>query len=302
MFLSWKTNSSTAAALLLCCALAGCKSADDKALEQAKQQAVATGQPQQVVTNDGKGNIVTTTVQPPDPQTHQQTITQTTTPAPAGSTAGTTTAATPMAAPGSAPGSAPISPVAPEPNKPIVKPADVRIPAGTNMAIRINQHISVKTTPAGSRFTGEIAEPITVDDRVIVPRGTPVGGVVEESHKRGHFKGASILQLRLASMTLNGTEYPLETGTFTRTKKGKGKRSAAWIGGGTGAGMLIGGLATGGVGLLVGGLSGAGAGTAVAGLTGNKDIDLPAESLVRFRLADDLSVVPPANSSAAPVQ
>lgn len=294
MFLSWKTISSTAAALMLCCVLAGCKSADEKALEQAKQQAAATGQPQQVVTNDGKGNTVTTTVQPPDPQTHQQTITQTTAPAPAGGT--TTTAAAPMAAPGMGP--APTSPAAPEANKPIVKPADVRIPVGTNMAIRINQHISVKTTPAGSRFTGEIAEPITVSDRVIVPRGTPVGGVVEESHKRGHFKGASILQLRLTSMTLNGTEYPLETGTFTRTKKGKGKRSAAWIGGGTGAGMLIGGLATGGVGLLVGGLSGAGAGTAVAGLTGNKDIDLPAESLVRFRLADDLSVVPPANNAA----
>jgi len=303
MFLPWKTISSTAAALVLCGALAGCKSADEKALEQAKQQAVATGQPQQVVTNDGKGNIVTTTVQPPDPQTHQQTITQTTAPAPAGSTAGTTsTAAAPMAAPGSVSGAAPMSPVAPEPNKPIVKPADVRIPAGTNMAIRINQHISVKTTPAGSRFTGEIAEPIAVNDRVIVPRGTPVGGVVEESHKRGHFKGSSILQLRLTTMTLNGTEYPLETGTFTRTKKGKGKRSAAWIGGGTGAGMLIGGLATGGVGLLVGGLSGAGAGTAVAGLTGNKDIDLPAESLVRFRLADDLSVVPPANNNAASQQ
>ena len=209
-----------------------------------------------------------------------------------------------MMAPGTAPGATPVPAGAavPEPNKPIVKPADVRIPAGTNMAIRINQHISVKTTPAGSRFTGEIAEPIAVNDRVIVPRGTPVGGVVEESHKRGHFKGASILQLRLTSMTLNGTEYPLETGAFTRTKKGKGKRSAAWIGGGTGAGMLIGGLATGGVGLLVGGLSGAGAGTAVAGLTGNKDIDLPAESLVRFRLADDLSVVPPANNNAPSLQ
>ncbi|NUQ29398.1 MAG: hypothetical protein HOQ35_12905 [Acidobacteriaceae bacterium] len=304
MFLPRKTISSTAAALLLCCALAGCKSADEKALEQAKQQAAATGQTQQVVTNDGKGNIVTTTVQPPDPQTHQQTVTQTTVPAPAGTVPGTTTTAAPMMAPGTAPGAtpAPAGAAIPEPNKPIVKPVDVKIPAGTNMAIRINQHISVKTTPAGSRFTGEIAEPIAVNDRVIVPRGTPVGGVVEESHKRGHFKGASILQLRLTTMTLNGTEYPLETGAFTRTKMGNGKRSAAWIGGGTGAGMLIGGLATGGVGLLVGGLSGAGAGTAVAGLTGNKDIDLPAESLVRFRLADDLSVVPPANNNAASPQ
>ena len=35
---------------------------------------------------------------------------------------------------------------------------------------------------------------------------------------------------------------------------------------------------------------GGGAGTAVAGLTGNRDIDIPAEAIVRFKLADDLVV------------
>jgi hypothetical protein len=56
--------------------------------------------------------------------------------------------------------------------------------------------------------------------------------------------------------------------------------------------MLVGGVASGGVGLLVGGLAGGGAGTAVAGLTGNRDINIPAESIVRFKLADDLVVQP----------
>ena len=55
-----------------------------------------------------------------------------------------------------------------------------------------------------------------------------------------------------------------------------------------GLGMLIGGVATGGTGLLIGGLAGAGAGTAVGGLTGNRDIEIPSESIVRFRLANDL--------------
>ena len=73
-------------------------------------------------------------------------------------------------------------------------------------------------------------------------------------------------------------------------KKGKGKRTAAFIGGGAGVGMLVGGIATGGVGLVVGGLVGGGAGTAVAGLTGNRDLDIPAESVVHFKLADDLVV------------
>jgi hypothetical protein len=54
--------------------------------------------------------------------------------------------------------------------------------------------------------------------------------------------------------------------------------------------MLAGGLASGGTGLIVGGLIGGGAGTAAAGLTGNRDIEIPAESVVRFKLADDLVV------------
>jgi len=44
--------------------------------------------------------------------------------------------------------------------------------------------------------------------------------------------------------------------------------------------------------LVVGGLVGGGAGTAVAGLTGNRDIDIPAEAIVRFKLANDLVVQP----------
>ena len=52
--------------------------------------------------------------------------------------------------------------------------------------------------------------------------------------------------------------------------------------------MLVGGLASGGTGLIIGGLSGAGAGTAAAGLSGNRDLEIPAESIVRFKLAEDL--------------
>ena len=75
-----------------------------------------------------------------------------------------------------------------------------------------------------------------------------------------------------------------------RPKRGKGKRTAGFIGGMTGAGMLIGGLATGGVGLAIGGAAGAGAGTLLAGTTGNRDIVIPAESVLHFKLADDLAI------------
>lgn len=292
----WKSAAAMALALTL---IAGCKSKQDQAIEDAKRQAAATGQPQQVVSVDKSGNTTTTTVQPPVPGQAGQVVTTTVTP-PSGVPANTPAIAGGQAAqPTSSQatvmvnGQPEVPPTAVPANNPVIVPADVKIPAGTTLAIRINQHLSVKTTRTGERFDGEIAEPVAGENgRMIVPRGTPVGGVVVVSHKRGHFKGASILQLRLTSMTLNGTRYPLETSSMTRTKKGKGKRSTAFIGGGSGLGMLIGGLATGGTGLLIGGLAGAGAGTAAAGLTGNRDIDIPSESVVRFRLAETLQVQP----------
>jgi hypothetical protein len=295
--MKFQYSGKAAAAMMLAFAmLTGCKSKEDAAIDKAKQQAAATGQAQQVVSTDKSGNVTTTTVQPPPPGQTTQAVTTTTTPAagvaanaPATApvatgqpvTAGQTDASgQPVAAPAS--GAAPI-----------VRPADVNIAAGTNLTIRINQHISVKTSRAGDRFDGEVVEPVVGDnDRVVIPKGAPVSGVVVASHRRGHFKGSSILELRLTYLTLNGTRYALDTKDLTKTKKGKGKRSAAFIGGGTGLGMLVGGVATGGVGLLVGGLVGAGGGTALGGLTGNRDIEIPAESIVRFKLADNLVVQP----------
>jgi hypothetical protein len=289
--------------------LGGCKSKQDAALDQAKQQAAATGQAQQVVSTDGNGNVTTTTVQPPAPGQTTQAVTATTTPAAA---AAPVAANTPATAPGAAMTAdsgqaatgAPVTAgqvdssgqavAAPAPGQaPIVRPADVKVAAGTNLTIRINQHISVKTSHAGDRFTGEVVEPVVgTGDRVVIPKGAPVNGIVVASHRRGHFKGSSILELRLTYLTLNGTRYALDTADLTQTKKGKGKRSAAIIGGGAGAGMLIGGIATGGVGLLVGGLVGGGGGTLISGLTGNRDIEIPAESIVRFKLADNLVIQP----------
>lgn len=291
--------------------MSGCKSAQDKAIDEAKKQAAATGQPQQVVTVAKDGTTTTTTIQPPAPGQTDEAISSTTTPAsavplgtpppapgvyyhPTGTAPAQNeaqTAATAASAPASstadASGAVPARSVPAAP----VAPAEVKVPAGTTLAIRINQRISVKTTPAGSSFDGELVEPYTDEGgRVILPKGTPVEGVVDESHKRGNFKGASELQLRLTALRLNGQRYPLATHDLTETKKGKGKRTATIIGGGAGLGALIGGIAGGGKGALIGGLAGGGAGTAGAAMTGNSDIDIPAESIVHFKLSEDLTL------------
>jgi hypothetical protein len=266
------------ALLLVAAILSGCASKQEQALDQAKKLAAKTGQAQQVVSVDKTGTTTTTIVQPAATGETSQAISTTVTPLAAGAPIPTLSEPTVSAVPQPAP--APV-------------PVNITIAAGTTLKIRIDQRISVKHSRAGETFTGEIVDPVLAgDNSVVVPKGAPVGGVVAAAHKRGHFKGRSLLELRLTSLTLNGTRYPLTTRDLTQSKKGKGKRSTAMIGGGAGLGMLVGGVATGGVGLVVGGLVGGGAGTAVAGLTGNRDIVIPAESIVNFKLAEDLVVQP----------
>jgi hypothetical protein len=293
-------------ALLALAFLAGCKNKEQAALEQAKAQAASTNMPQQIQYIDRNGDTVTTVVQPPVAAQAQQVATTITPPAPGPAPKSTDPVITALGADGqpvaatagpnamsgpsiqsAAPGQAPSAMVAqPAPAAPLA----LTVPSGTELAIRINEHISVKHSHAGDRFSGEVVEPVVQNGTIVIPKGTPVGGRIDESHRRGHFKGRSILELRLTSLTLNGSQYALDTHDNVRTKKGKGKRSSAFIAGMTGAGMLIGGVATGGVGLAIGGAAGAGAGTALAGGTGNRDIEIPAESIVHFKLADDLVV------------
>ena len=197
-----------------------------------------------------------------------------------------TTAQAPAAAPATTP--TPNQPVTPQQaeNTPPPAPAPLpEVPAGTILSIRMSQTISVKHAQAGQPFTGTIVNPIMVDGNTVIPSGATAEGMVVNAHKRGHFKGKSYLQLTLTGLNVHGQHYRIDTSSLTSTKKGKGKRSAAFIGGGTGLGMLIGGVATGGVGLLIGGLAGAGAGTGLAAFTGNKDITIPAESVLNFKLA-----------------
>ena len=265
---------SLAALVLLAVALAGCKSKQETALDQAKEQAAKTGQPQQVVSVDKNGTTTTTVVQPPAPGQKDEAVVTTVTPP----------------APGT-PAPAPAPPAVTPLPQPPPQPVTVTIPAGSTLAVRIDQRISTRDNGAGDTFSGEVVEPILASDSsVLIPKGAPVAGVVDISHERGRFKGRSMLSLRLTTITLRGRRYSLDTSDVDRSKKGKGKRSVALIGGGSGLGMLIGGLASGGKGLAIGGLLGGGAGTAAAGLTGNRDTVLPAESVLRFRLENDLVV------------
>jgi hypothetical protein len=207
-------------------------------------------------------------------------------PAPAGEPATTAQATPPPAAPvpaAPAPEAIPV-PATPAPPPP---PKQYAVPAGTALSVRIGQTISAKTSNVGDSFSGTLAQPVVIHGVTVLRAGAPVTGTVVASKGQGRFKGSGDLGIAIRRVG----SYPVEATSYEATTRGKGKRTAGFIGGGGGGGALIGGLAGGGKGALIGGLLGAGAGTAGAAFTGNKDVTVPAETVVRFRLTAPLTVV-----------
>ena len=164
------------------------------------------------------------------------------------------------------------------------------LPQGTLITVRLGETISTKSAKAGDSFTGTVAEPVSEGGKVVIPAGSSAEGTVADSKGMGHFKGGALLKIVLTSITVNGNNYQVQTSANSHFAKGKGKRSAVMIGGGAGLGALIGGLAGGGKGAAIGAGAGAGAGTAGAAFTGNKDIVLPAESAVSFKLLQPVEI------------
>jgi len=166
----------------------------------------------------------------------------------------------------------------------------VTLPTGTVVTVRLSNAVGSKISSSGDQFSASVATPVEVDGKVVVPAGAEASGRVVEAVPQGRFKGAAVLRLVLTSITLNGDAQDIKTSSITRSLKGKGKRTAAMIGGGAGGGALIGGLVGGGKGALIGAAAGAGAGTAGAAYTGNKEVVLPAESTLSFKLSEPLTI------------
>jgi len=164
------------------------------------------------------------------------------------------------------------------------------VPAGTVITVRLGQTVGSKLSSPGETFTATVASPVVVEGKTAIASGASASGTVVDAKPLGRFKGGASLQLRLTSISIGGTEQAVSTSSVVRTATGKGKRTAVLAGGGAALGALIGGLAGGGKGAGIGALAGGGAGAGGAAFTGNKDIVLPAESALSFKLEQPIEV------------
>jgi len=188
------------------------------------------------------------------------------------------------------PGSAALAPD--DPVVPDSAPAAVEkvIPRGTAFRVRLDESLDTRRNRVGDQFRASLAEPVVLDGRTIVPRGTEFLGHVTESQASGRLEGRAEIALTLDSFQLQGREYRIETGSIDRVSANHKKHNAEFIGGGAGIGALIGGIAGGGKGALIGAGAGAGAGTAGAVATGKKEVAVSAESLLSFPLRSSVKL------------
>ena len=181
-------------------------------------------------------------------------------------------------APGSPASQQAAAPQAPPP------PVVVELPEGTDIRVRLDDALGSKISQPGDSFTASVADDVLKGGDVIIPKGARAEGTVVDAKPLGRFKGGALLSVKLDRVRTKWGSYPVETSSISRAQQGKGKRSAGFIGGGAGLGALIGGIAGGGKGAAIGALAGGGAGTAGSAFTGNKQIVLPAETLLTFKL------------------
>ena len=149
------------------------------------------------------------------------------------------------------------------------------VPEGTPLKVKLETTISTFSSKVGDPFQGKISEPVVVDGKTLIPAGAVVEGRVTKLSEPRRIKGKPTIGIFPEHIVMpDGQRYMLNAVLIDTDIKGtdvneegmfKGwghdRRNQIEVAGGTGAGMLIGGLVGGGPGLLIGGAVGASATT-----------------------------------------
>jgi hypothetical protein len=161
------------------------------------------------------------------------------------------------------------------------------IPANTEISVRTNENIESRTASEGRTYSAAVYKDVTdASGNVVIPRGADAQLVIREMKEGGTVRSPELV-LDLQSVRFDGRNYLISTRDLEQSERegiGKNRRTAEMVGGGAALGGLLGAIAGGGKGAVIGAIAGAAAGGAVQVLTKGKEVRVPAETVLTFKV------------------
>jgi TolA-binding protein len=155
------------------------------------------------------------------------------------------------------------------------------IPVGTEIDVRLQDALSSGRNQVEDRFVGTTVVDLQLGERVVIPAGSEVRGVVTAVEEAGRLDRKGSLTLAFDSITVNGREREIR-GIVTDAIESEGIRGEVGkIGGAAGVGAIIGGILGGVKGAITGILIGGGG---MIAATEGKDVELEPGAILRVRL------------------
>ncbi len=168
----------------------------------------------------------------------------------------------------------------------------VTLNPGLLLNVRTSEPLSTARLKAGDFVQFTAASNIYQNGVVAIPRGAVLTGQVVQAKNAGPFGGSPKLDLKLTTLSLGQTTYPLTSDVWSSQGPNKAGYTAANAVGGAAFGALIGAIAGGGVGAGIGAAAGGAGGALVSGATHGPRLDLPVEAMLQFHLTAPLTVQP----------
>ncbi len=170
-------------------------------------------------------------------------------------------------------------------------PAQLTMPAGTFLTVRINQMLSSDKNQPGDAFTASLVQPVVVNGVVIAEPGQTIGGRVVTAEKH-HVDQPARLGVQLISLSLvDGQQAPIATQFVSRqggtTPRGTEVGTVAAT---TGVGATIGAIAGWGTGAAIGAGAGAAAGLIGVLVTHHHASVLYPEQILTFRVETPVTI------------
>jgi len=160
--------------------------------------------------------------------------------------------------------------------------ADELLP-GTEITVRTDENISLDKYDRGRIYPADVDRDVYASDgSLVIPRGSPAELIVRQI-------GPHELALDLESITVRGQRFVVDApgeayNTHDHSGIGSNERTAKYLGGGAVIGSIIGAIAGGGKGAAIGAAAGAASGAGAQVATRGREIHVPVESLLTFRL------------------